>query len=400
MTELILNDQHESHRIFLNGLLQSAEEIYIAVAFLKMAGIDFIRPHLNGGARLTIIAGINFGITDPVALTALLNITKSNLNVRGFMGRQDIRTVFHPKLYLIKDRNFCHIISGSANLTAGGMSKNIESSIYHRCTFDDQIWKDSLAFFNACVSPAQADLISTRVIAMYLNYFKKQKLVNDQADPFPDIDSPFYDLKKLKSRYLKLNQELLTSQLEKKQDRYNEAKKVLEEIAAKPLPATRFQYLIERLIGGEKKTKDKLWASNSMFRQKTAILKQQAKFRKLINTIKSSLAENPEVIYRKAKAESMYIYGLGANFIGEIMMTYDYEKLPNFNTNPVTVLIEDGKVDLSRYTNSYNQMQYLAYYNIIHEIVHSLDLKNMLAADSFFDSIYQDLKNELKLKHN
>lgn len=72
-----LNDA-QSHINELCDCLKTFKKAYISVAFLKMSGlsliIDTLKIFLSKNGELNIIAGQNFGLTDPEALTNLLNL--------------------------------------------------------------------------------------------------------------------------------------------------------------------------------------------------------------------------------------------------------------------------------------------------------------------------------------
>lgn len=395
MIKLITNgDPLTSHHSLLKELLAGATEVYIATAFLKNAAVTMLLPYFKKPIQFKIIAGYNFGITDPDALTLLrVQADRSSL-ISSYLVNMNLKRVFHPKLYLIKDQEHCHIITGSANMTNGGLSVNNELSIYYRCTEDDPMWLSSLAYFTDCISTAKADLLSDRIIAIYRDYHKKQKKIRVQAEEFPDVtDSLIYDLKKLKAHYALLDQKEIKAGFAKKRADYQEAKEVLNIIADQQHSPAEFKELVEDMVG--KTGAPGLWYSNGMFRLKTGLFKQQADFRKLIEAVRSNLDKSPQYIYQTARVITKGIKGVGPNFIGEIMMTYAPAKLANINQNPITVLREEGGVDIKAFSSSYNGIDYEEYNAIIREIAEKLGLKDMLEIDYFINIIYQKIKKNL-----
>ncbi|MEO7215543.1 phospholipase D family protein [Mucilaginibacter sp.] len=395
MIKLITNSNASiSHHQLLTDLLADATEVYMATAFLKKAAINILLPFFNKPIRFKIIAGYNFGITDPEALTTLKVHAERSSLISGYLVNMNLKQVFHPKLYLIKDREYCHIISGSANMTNGGLNVNNEVSLYFRCAGDNPMWLDSLAYFSDCISPAKADLLSERIIAIYRDYHKKQKKIIVQAEEFPDkTGSLIYNLKKLKAHYTKLDQKEINAGFKKKRADYLEAKEVLDSIADTQHTPAQFKVLVEDMVG--KAGTPGLWYSNGMFRLKTGLFKQQTGFRKLIVAIRSNKDKSPSYIYQIAKDITKSIKGVGPNFIGEIMMTYAPKKLANINQNPITVLREEGGMDIKAYSSSYNGTDYEEYSAIIREIAEKLGLKDMLEIDYFFNIVYQKIKKEL-----
>lgn len=394
MLQLINNfDGHDNHLTLLEELLPEATEIFITVAFFKDSGFNFLKPYLSAGKKFIIMAGANFGITDPTALESLMNYEDT---CTVYLSKLTSKIIFHPKMYLIRSKGLCHIIIGSANLTNGGMKANNECSVYHRCTPEDKIWKDSYQYVSLCISPENADHLTFPVLDAYIKYHKKQYAINTKSYPFPDVnDNLFYDLKKLRKYYKQLDQNVIRRELLEKKQRYDQAKVILDEIANIPLTDARFSKLFRKLVINQSSDEPKLWSSNGMARQVNRVLDNKKMFRKLVHAIRDNLSKNPEVIYALAKEVSDQLKGTGANYIGEIMLTYQYKRLPNLNNNPVTVLRKEAGARINAYPNNYREEDYVLYYKYISQIAREIGLKDMLEVDYFFDKIYQKIKHQL-----
>ncbi|RYF26791.1 MAG: hypothetical protein EOO42_00620 [Flavobacteriales bacterium] len=394
MINLINNTNgKDNHLSLLKELLPKASEIFISVAFFKDSGFKFIKPYLDQGKNATIMAGANFGITDPAALESLMEYED---NCKVYLSKLSSKVIFHPKMYLLRSKGSCHIIIGSANLTNGGMQANNECSIYYRCGIEDQMWKDALIYFKQCLSVDNADYLTFPVLDAYIKYHKKQQLIITKSDPFPDVsDNLFYDLKNLKKHYNQLDQKVIQRQLKEKKERYDKAKIILDEIAGGQLTDARFSQQFKKLVINQNGDEPKLWSSNGMARQVNRVLSAKKLFRKLVLAVKNNLGQNPEVIYSYAKEVSDQIKGTGANYIGEIMLTYQYKRLPNLNNNPVTVLRKEACARINAYPNNYKEQDYVLYYRYISQIAKELGLKDMLEVDYFFDKTYQKIKHQL-----
>lgn len=397
MIELVTNKTPSStHLSRIKAILENADEVYIAVAFLKMSGIKPLLPYFKKKIPFKIIAGANFGITEPEALT-LLQALSETADVSGYLNKLGSKVIFHPKMYLIKEGDYGHIFIGSANLTGGGLDSNHECSLYHKCLVRDKIWKDALAHFNECILPRNADQLSGRVISIYRDFYKRQKKANDAVQEFPDVeDNLLYDLTRLKSYFNQLSREKMLKDLKAKESHYLEARKILETIRTRALSPRQFKILLENLVGKEGELG--YWYSNGMFRHKGSIFKQQEDFRELVASIKRNLNKAPAFIYSQAKQVADRIKGVGPNFIGEIMMSYAPDKLANINRNPITVLRVEGKADIKDHSQRFKGEDYQEYNGIVKEIGDQLGLKNMLETDYFFNEIYQQIKAEVKAK--
>lgn len=395
MIKLITNaSPSKSHFSLLEELLSDADEAYISVAFLKLSGVKKIEPYFKRLAKVQILAGANFGFTEPEALTLIHRYTGKGA-VSGYLTGMDPKVIFHPKMYLVRSGKTGHIIVGSANLTGGGLENNIESSLYHRCQVDERIWIESLAQFNLSIAPGNARELSDILIAQYRSYHKKQKEVAGQLEPFPDVsESLFFDLERLKWHFDNRDKDSYDADIALKRRRYKKAKKVLESIRTTAMTKSQFEDALEQLVGSE--NHHQLWHSRGMFRRKSDVFKHRKQFRRLVEYIHGNLDKSAAIIYDKAKEISDGIKGVGPNYIGEILVTYAPIKFANINRNPITVLREEGSVDIPGHTRLFKGGTYEEYNNIVQEISNKLGLKDLLEADYFFDTIYKKIQSELR----
>lgn len=103
----------------------AAESVLISVAFVREAGVEAVEGALKPvAAKTNFFVGIRNGVTSIQGIKRLLAL-KVQLYVVD-TGSRD--TIFHPKLYLIVEKQKARIIIGSANLTFQGLYNNIEAS--------------------------------------------------------------------------------------------------------------------------------------------------------------------------------------------------------------------------------------------------------------------------------
>jgi HKD family nuclease len=137
----------------INQLFEWAEEIDIAVAYLKTGAFDFIKGLLSG-KKVRILLGFDFCLTDVEPLRDILDKGYPCKVYRTPMT-SDERS-YHPKIYIAKKKNEIRAIIGSSNMTRGGLSSNIEGNILlsadktESCIseildFFEQKWRSSLA---------------------------------------------------------------------------------------------------------------------------------------------------------------------------------------------------------------------------------------------------------------
>ena len=146
-------DKISNHLTTITENLKLYDQAYFAVAFLKVSGLNnlskAINEFLKSGGQLTVIVGQNFALTEPKALHELRRLFQSHQTSSLYLAKADsINNIFHPKLYLFKSQNDCCVISGSANITQGGLIDNKETSIIADCNANEKMWTDAKNYFD------------------------------------------------------------------------------------------------------------------------------------------------------------------------------------------------------------------------------------------------------------
>jgi superfamily II DNA or RNA helicase/HKD family nuclease/diadenosine tetraphosphate (Ap4A) HIT family hydrolase len=113
--------------------LDSCERVDMAVAFILQSGVDLLEEHLKDlldrGSRIRLLTGDYLGITDPKALSRLLDLQQ------GTAGQFELRVFesggvsFHPKAYIFyftAPRSSGIAYVGSSNLSAQALEEGIE----------------------------------------------------------------------------------------------------------------------------------------------------------------------------------------------------------------------------------------------------------------------------------
>jgi hypothetical protein len=118
---------------------KEAIELFVVSAFLT----DWDKSVPLGGQckALTVIIGMDFGITKKAACTALDAWLPERFKDRFLVSTG--KAVFHPKAIIWRDANgHCHAVVGSSNLTRAGFGHNVETNAYNTITsacFDDVV---------------------------------------------------------------------------------------------------------------------------------------------------------------------------------------------------------------------------------------------------------------------
>ncbi len=107
----------------LAASLEGADRLDLAVAYAKASGAgELLRAEVPRSSRAVV--GLGFGLTDPPAVERLQG---SGMEVRCVVDAATVAaSQFHPKLYLASRPGALVVLSGSANLTGGGLRHNVE----------------------------------------------------------------------------------------------------------------------------------------------------------------------------------------------------------------------------------------------------------------------------------
>lgn len=396
--KFLANGKADNHLKTLTENLEQYDNAFFAVAFLKVSGLTKLIPtlkkFLKSGKRISIIAGQNFALTEPEALHTLRKLFQLFPTSKIYLAKANSASnVFHPKLYLFKSKNDCCIISGSANITDGGLTNNKEASLVAQCNDSDEVWKEASSYYNSLVSSDNADEATLLVIKQYETFYEQQKQYNKKAKPIPTKTKSqiAFDYQNLLKHFQKFDNAKRQERFKDKLQNYKEAKKVLDEIADNPkLTQKQFEPLLDTLVGS--KEDYNLWHSGSLFRLRRFVYPYYKEFRDLVRYIRENKSLPASVVFKNAKEKVKLIEGAAVNYITEIMMTYNHNDFANMNRNPITVLKKEGGVNIKAHSSSFTEFDYEEYCELVKEISSELGLRNMLEADTFFNEIYWKIK--------
>nr|WP_315245532.1 phospholipase D-like domain-containing protein [uncultured Flavobacterium sp.] len=399
----ISNNNDSNHLQYILKNFEEADEIWMATAFLKLSGLNLLLPAITKHVKLNnpihIIAGQNFALTEPKALRKLFDLSVNYSKTRIYLDKAEgEQTIFHPKLFLFKKASEAIIISGSANITKGGLATNKEASLLIKTNPTTSSWKDTISYFEEMCSIQNAEPLNLMVINRYIDFFNEQKRirVNQKASPTKKSSDYSFNYDKLKKRMNDDKVENLEEIFSERKKDYKNAQILLNEIVdSKGLTQYRFEEIIDLLVG--KKGQSALWKSGSLFRHRKKVYNCKKEFIRLVKFTKDNQNSSSRLVFEGAKELVKDVNGARINYVTEIMMTYQPERFSNLNSNPITVLKEEAGVYFKSHSASYNGEDYHEYCLIIKEISSELGLNNMLEADSFFNEIYWKLKQESSL---
>ena len=123
MTDLVPSRHWPSGLAALEAAVEGARSLSVAVAFVTESGVaklaGIVEPLGELDHEVVARAG---GVTTPEALHALRDRLGAQVSVA--IGSDSMR--FHPKLWLARSESELKALSGSGNLTSGGLEDNVE----------------------------------------------------------------------------------------------------------------------------------------------------------------------------------------------------------------------------------------------------------------------------------
>lgn len=382
-------DEERSHLSELCNSFAKYDKAYIAVAFFTMSGFVAIKKRLvtflKNGGQLQIVIGLDNFVTEPDALQALFDLMKGERNSRLYIKKTHTKgRIFHPKFYLFesKEKERGKIITGSANLTAGGLEENEEISIAGTVELSSPLWAHAIEVFKKCLDGA---LPASDV---RIGRYKKEFLSQQKKQIFSNFD-PDLDYAVLKKRLAKIPKKEMARIRDERNRRHEEAKKILNEIvSSRSLTRNDFGRMFDALVDG----KERFWYSTGIDRNKGRICDTWKGFVELVRFIRDNISESVDEVFTEAKNS---VDGAGVNCITEIMTTFDPESFAVLNKKTHTVLTKKVGVafDHKNY-RSFDGNDYARFCNIIKEICNELDFSNTLEADALLSMIYDEVKDD------
>lgn len=110
----------------LRSMFERSDSIRAAVAFVTKTGVDEIEALMPQRSDFTFeLIARGAPITDP---RALVRLSELGVKVRVVIGSKAMN--FHPKLWIARSGDSLEVLSGSGNLTHGGLESNAEQFEY------------------------------------------------------------------------------------------------------------------------------------------------------------------------------------------------------------------------------------------------------------------------------
>lgn len=390
----LITNYDRDHTNAITPAIATADSIIIYTAFLKTSGLMQIKKSLelavNAGAKVKVLAGLDFFLTEPRALWELYNLFDGNENATLLLALQD-KTTFHPKLYYWKKGEIVTVIVGSANLTNGGLSKNFELSLSQELPVNSPLVVEINNYVAMVEASARITTASRIAISQYERKYEifatKRKLAEKEATQEVSKLFVFDDhlLKKYLAEYRHNKKE--KDGFKNRNKNYLEARILLDNLATKKIKKKDFLSNYEKLVEGE----NQLWHSGGLYRQKNRVAASYDLFIQLLNAIDVNIKKRVpiEVVFDIGIEYVRNIKGLGPNVLTEIMNTYDSKRFSVLNDNPVSSLSHLGFKNFGSLDKKYvTGKKYLEFNSLIKEVAKLCGFSNLAEVDHFLNFIY------------
>lgn len=389
---LLHNDRRKIGRVIASSL-KKANEVVISVAFLKRSGLEVIKQPLVDAAKrdcsITIYAGTDFYQTEPAVLWFFHDLSDAYKRVRLFILSSD-KHIFHPKLYFIVTTRKTIVFTGSSNLTAGGLSNNIEAVTCVETAKDGAYVRELREFLDSLETNGRASLANSIAISQYQRrYDVYHKIMRKAERTAQDELSQMFTLSSSRlNRYLAKYKANASEQADwrRRTQHYRIAASILRKMNRVNVRSKgAFVDLYEQLVG--KAGQKGLWHSGSIFRTKNKVARRHTAFLKMVTELSQNIHCSPRDLFEIAERHFERIDGLGCNIATEILNTLNPSRFPVLNKNPLSSLSKLGFAAFPT-QRSFHPETYQQYAKLLGNISKMCRFENLSRVDHFMNFVY------------
>jgi len=373
--QLISNFNSPDHLGAIGKLLKDANEIIFCTAFLKQSGLNQIIKKLN--VSCTFYVGTDYYLTEPNAIRDLIDAGHTVYIVKKS------KATFHPKIYYIRHGKRIVLITGSANITGGGLETNFETSVqiqFNAGSTIDNKFKLLIKSFDAHTNHVTDEIELSQYEREYEAYRKKHKKADkDFEDEMRKIYKfDFSKIKKYVKIYLGQGQNV---NFNNRSVDYRNAKEYLNILAKKRISSpTEFLEYYEVAAN--------LFHSSGLLRGKKRMSRSYKKIIAIIKLVAKNKSESPLSLFAKCNVVANNANRFGVNAMTEIMSTYYPGRFSIANGRTIQSL-DDLGLKVFPSANSFDEKIYANYNKLISDIAKLSGFKNLAQVDHFLSWYYQ-----------
>lgn len=402
---LVANTGKADHSKFITDIIKDADEIIIAVAFLKRAGAELIAPllekRLGAGADVELFVGTDFFLTEPVALEILLALKERYTACKIHLADRGSAT-FHPKAYVSRRKDQYRSLIGSANLTGGALSTNEELSLYVDHGAGDILTSQLTATFARYRKSSHFQDLDSLTLEQYASSHtidvrerKKYETARDNALPSA------FDLRVIEKWYrlYRADAKAMSDLAERKQRRVKalRVQRAIADLAGTPFKLETFQAHLRDLMtnnGGRH-----LWVSSDIHRRGSEALNHPNDVIEIFTLGRAVAARPPGDGYSAMRKACEPIPGVGINMATEILCTFAPNRYAVYNGNTVGALSTLGITTPANPSfKAISPPRYERLCATIRALGRRIGAKNYSETDAFLNWIYWEVKAGRGLK--
>jgi HKD family nuclease len=393
----LINNEEDCHANKINSLLSEVIIFDCMVAFAKMSGFNMIKNTLekaltrnanNQKARFRFIFGLDFYQTEPKLLKELLKLSEKHKNLSLFLSTDEC--VFHPKVYAFKTPRANYVVTGSANLTSGGLRTNNENSLLVNSS---EIRKSVLKQINQLIKnnkiiKATKDNINEyeekyNIYKVRKDYFERkanEAIQNPVEGDFETLEA-ILDLMKQRGNF----EEDVAHRIESRDSAINQLNLIARE---RNINAQSFIRLYEPLIQGE----NHYWHSGLLYFNKNEIAINAGLFQAALRAVKRLNNPTLQEAYSTLHTRFNNISGAGVNVITEILHTIDNTRFAVMNKNSVSGMSRANYLFRNTAMNYVDCDIYQRFCDNAQNIREALNLNNFTELDALFNYAYWNVE--------
>ncbi len=380
--QIITNSNRLTHLSHINRLIGGSEEIIICVAFLKNSGLNNIIDKLTDNC--TFFIGTDYYITEPSAIKKLLK--------KGHFVylTKKVKSTFHPKIYYFRKGKSISILTGSANLTGGGLETNFEVSVLietEKGTSVDKEFKSMIETYLENSTLITGDLQISQYEREFETYKKKHKKADREFEE--ELESTHkIDLSLLDKYFKEYMRSVGKERCKARKSAYIPIKKLLDRLTNAPInSAQSFLNYYEDIANS--------FYSSDLLRGKTFFAKGYKRIISAIKFIKENKTKDDNLVYSKARDLILPVQRFGVNALTEIMNAYNPSEFSVANGRTLKSLADLGFAEFPQTNKKYFDGEtYKKYNNLIKEIGVKCKANDLGEVDLFLSWYYSEYIEE------
>ena len=372
--QLISNFNSPDHLGAIGKLLKDANEIIFCTAFLKQSGLNQIIKKLK--VTGTFYVGTDYYLTEPNAIRDLIDAGHTVYLVKKS------KATFHPKIYYIRHNKRIVLITGSANITGGGLETNFETSVqiqFNAGSTIDNKFKLLLKTFDVHAKQITDEIELSQYERAYDTYRKKHRKADKDFEK-EMLNTEKFDFTEAKKHLKKYFSQGMNEDFNSRMENYRKAKEYLNILCKKRISSPSEFLKYYEVVA-------KSFYSSGLLRGKKEMARSYKKIIAIIKLIAKNKDESPLILFSKACEMAKTANRFGINALTEIMSTYNPRRFSIANGRTIKSL-ENLKFKKFPIANNFDENTYSQYNKLLSAISKLSGIKNLAQVDHFLSWYY------------